>query len=120
MNAQSLASRVRLAICVSAIFFELLLGAIAANAESPKEWVKTEANELTQLYKSLHQAPELSYEEEKTAARMAGQLRELGFEATERVGGHGVVGLLKNGDGPTLLLRADMDALPVVEETGLD
>jgi hippurate hydrolase len=120
MNAQSLALRRRLAIGAAAIFFEVLLCPFVANAESPKEWVKTEAEELTQFYKSLHQAPELSYEEEKTAARMAGQLREMGFEATERVGGHGVVGLLKNGDGPTLLLRADMDALPVVEETGLE
>lgn len=75
--------------------------------------------ELTQLYKSLHEAPELSHEEEKTAGKMAELLRKLGFTVTEKVGGHGVVGVLKNGDGPTLLLRADMDGLPVVKETGL-
>jgi hippurate hydrolase len=90
-----------------------------AVAETPKQWLKDELGELAQLYKTLHGAPELSFEEEQTAARMAEQLRDLGFDTTEKVGGHGVVGVLKNGDGPTLLLRADMDALPVVEETGL-
>ncbi|MCA9259932.1 MAG: amidohydrolase, partial [Planctomycetales bacterium] len=71
-------------------------------------------------YKTLHQAPELSFEESQTAARMAQELRTLDFEVTERVGGHGVVGVLKSGDGPTLLLRADMDALPVAEQTDLE
>jgi hippurate hydrolase len=89
-------------------------------AEPPAEWVKGQVDSLTQLYKELHQAPELSFEEEKTAATMAERARQLGFEVTEHVGGHGVVAVLKNGNGPTVLLRADMDALPVVEETGLD
>lgn len=89
-------------------------------AESPAEWIEGEIGPLTQLYKELHQAPELSFEEKETAARMAKLARELGFDVTENVGGHGVVAVLKNGEGPTLLLRADMDALPVPEETGLD
>jgi amidohydrolase len=102
-------------------FFLLLAGAIppASGAESVADWLKGATPELTQFYKSLHQAPELSLEEEKTAAKMAETLRKLGFAVTEKVGGHGVVGVLKNGDGPTLLLRADMDGLPVVEETGV-
>jgi len=87
-------------------------------AESPAEWVGGQVASLTELYTELHQSPELSFEEKETAAKMAAQLRELGFEVSEHIGGHGVVGVLKNGDGPTLLLRADMDALPVPEETG--
>ena len=74
---------------------------------------------LDSLYIDLHKNPELSLHEEKTAAKMAGRLRNLGFEVTERVGGYGVVGVLKNGAGPTLLVRTDMDALPVREQTGL-
>jgi hippurate hydrolase len=71
------------------------------------------------FYKTLHQDPELSYQEEKTAARLAGRMRELGYDVTEKVGGHGIVCVLKNGDGPTVLVRTDMDALPIVERTGL-
>lgn len=76
-------------------------------------------DDLEQLYKHLHANPELSYQEEKTSARLAQELRKLGFSVTERVGGYGVVGVLKNGAGPTVMVRADMDALPVVERTGL-
>lgn len=74
---------------------------------------------LDSLYIDLHKNPELSLHEEKTAAKMARRLRNLGFEVTERVGGYGVVGVMKNGAGPTLLVRTDMDALPVREQTGL-
>src|SRR6266851_7854025 len=74
---------------------------------------------LEALYKHIHTHPELSLQEEHTSARLARELRELGFEVTEKVGGYGVVGILKNGAGPTILVRTDMDALPVVEETGL-
>lgn len=84
-----------------------------------REWIELNAPKFEQLYKELHQAPELSLEETKTAAKMAANIRELGLEVTEQVGGTGVVGILENGNGPTLLLRSDMDALPVVEETGL-
>jgi amidohydrolase len=75
--------------------------------------------ELDALYVDLHQTPELSLHEEKTAAKMAARLRALGFEVTERVGGWGVVGVLRNGKGPTVLVRTDMDALPIKEQTGL-
>ena len=74
--------------------------------------------ELDRLYLDLHQSPELSLHEEKTSAKMASHLRALGFEVTERVGGYGVVGVMKNGKGPTVLVRTDMDALPVEEKTG--
>lgn len=75
---------------------------------------------LVDLYKDLHRHPELGFQEHRTAGIVAERPGALGYEVTTGVGGTGVVGLLKNGDGPTALLRADMDALPVLEDTGLD
>jgi hippurate hydrolase len=74
---------------------------------------------LEALYKHLHTHPELSFQEEKTSARVAAELREAGFEVTEKIGGSGLAGVLSNGDGPVILVRTDLDALPVKEETGL-
>ncbi len=74
---------------------------------------------LEDLYKHFHANPELSFVENKTAARMAKELRALGYEVTEGVGKTGVVAVLKNGDGPTVMMRADMDGLPVKENSGL-
>ena len=82
---------------------------------------------LVATYKALHAAPELSHHEEKTAAFFANQLRALGYTVTEHVGkyekpewtGYGVVAVMKNGAGPTVLLRTELDALPVDEKTGL-
>ncbi len=81
--------------------------------------IDAELQNLLTLYKTIHRNPELSLQEEQTSARLAKELRALGFEVTEKVGGYGVVGLLKNGPGPTVLVRTDMDALPVTEATGL-
>ena len=75
--------------------------------------------ELADFYRDLHQHPELSLQEHRTARLVADALWPLGFEVTEQVGGTGVVGLLRNGDGPVVMLRADFDALPVEEQTGL-
>jgi amidohydrolase len=74
---------------------------------------------LFELYKHLHAHPELSLQEVQSAARLAEELRKAGYEVTTGVGLHGVVGVLRNGAGPTVLVRADMDALPVKEQTGL-
>lgn len=74
---------------------------------------------LRALYEHLHRNPELSFHEEETAARIAEELREAGMEVTENIGGYGVVGVYTNGEGPTVMLRGDTDALPVTEETGL-
>lgn len=74
---------------------------------------------LAELYKDLHQHPELGFQEHRTAGKVAAHLSDLGFEVTPRVGRTGVVGVLRNGPGPTALLRADMDGLPVREQTGL-
>jgi hippurate hydrolase len=75
--------------------------------------------ELDGLYKHLHQNPELSLQEKETSARIAKELKAIGYEVTENVGGYGVVGVFKNGPGPVLLIRSDMDALPMEEKTGL-
>ena len=84
-----------------------------------RQAVGTELPSLIELYKWFHQNPELSLKEEKTAAKFAAEVRAAGWTVTEHVGGHGVVAVLKNGDGPAVLLRIDMDGLPVKEETGL-
>jgi amidohydrolase len=76
-------------------------------------------DDLEALYKDIHSHPELSLQEKRTAGLAATRLKEAGFDVTEGVGGTGVVGLMENGDGPTVMLRADMDALPVKEATGL-
>jgi hippurate hydrolase len=75
---------------------------------------------LAPLFVHFHRNPELSFLESETAARMAQELRTAGLEVTEGVGGTGVVGMLRNGDGPLILLRADMDGLPVLEKSGLE
>ena len=77
-------------------------------------------NDLEALYKDVHRHPELSMQEERTAGIAAERLQAAGFQVTTGVGKMGVVGLLENGEGPTVMLRADMDALPVAEQTGLD
>jgi len=76
-------------------------------------------SKLEALFLDFHQNPELSYKETRTAAIMAKEWRASGFDVTEKIGGTGVVAVMKNGDGPTLMLRADMDGLPVKEDSGL-
>lgn len=107
------------------LFVGLLCAAAPLEAKQPvsvgaDSWIENNIERMTGLYRDLHAAPELSYEEAKTAERVARELRDAGLQVTTGVGGHGVVGVLKNGPGKTLLLRCDMDALPVVEETGLE
>jgi len=99
----------------------------AAQGSSLDAQVDRELPSLVSTYKTLHAAPELSHHEDKTAALLAGLLRGFGYAVTEHVGkypnpawqGHGIVAVMKNGSGPTVLVRADMDALPVEEQTGL-
>lgn len=86
--------------------------AVLADLESALSWQED-------FYRYLHSHPELAHQETRTASLVAERLRESGFQVHEQVGGTGVVGVLANGDGPTVLLRADMDALPVREATGL-
>ena len=115
---------------ISLVVFALASPVAAQSSDAAKgiaAQVDRQMPELTATYKQLHQHPELSHFEEKTSAYLAGELRKAGYEVTERVGKYpdgsqawGVVGVLKNGSGPTVLIRTDMDALPVTEATGLD
>ncbi|GLV60385.1 hippurate hydrolase [Dictyobacter sp. S3.2.2.5] len=75
--------------------------------------------DIEKMYIDLHEHPELSMQEVRTSAKVASRLKDAGFEVTSGVGGTGVVGLLRNGSGPTVMLRGDMDALPIEEKTGL-
>ena len=93
--------------------------AMPAAAQDLRADLQADMPELMALYRDLHANPELSFEEHETAAKLAARMRALGFDVTEGVGKTGVVSVIRNGDGPTVLLRADMDGLPVVEQTGL-
>src|SRR5712672_1422549 len=105
-----------------------ILSALSLFAQqTPQSMVDAELPSLLAIYKNIHTHPELSGHEERTAALIAKELRAAGCQVTEHLGkyensklkGYGVVGVMKNGDGPTVLVRTDMDALPVEEETGL-
>jgi amidohydrolase len=104
----------------------LSLAAVPAVAQDTSTFIQTELPNLVDTYKDIHAHPELSHFEVRTSAIVAAELRKAGYTVTENVGvyadgsrAHGVVGILKNGPGPTLLVRADMDALPITEETGV-
>lgn len=98
----------------------LVLVTCPALADEVADWIDDAAPSLVEFYKELHASPELSFEELKTAAKIADAWEEFGFTVTRGVGGTGVVAVLENGEGPTVMLRTDLDALPVVEQTGLD
>jgi amidohydrolase len=103
-------------------FFVLSIALSAcAWAQSPSAFreVDTVYPEAYALYLDLHQNPELSSQEMQTAAKLSNRLRPLGYDVTEHFGGNGIVAILKNGSGPTIMLRTDLDALPVEEKTGL-
>ena len=93
--------------------------AAPASAATLNEAIRADLPLLMNVYRDMHANPELSMQEVRTPAKMAQEIRKLGFEATEHVGKSGLVAVLRNGPGPVLMLRADMDALPVKEQTGL-
>jgi amidohydrolase len=97
----------------------LLSSSALAAADPISDGVGKDMPSLMALYRDLHANPELSMQEVKSAAKMAAEVKKLGFEVTTGVGKTGIVAVMKNGPGPVLLLRADMDGLPVVEQTGL-
>lgn len=109
------------------LFMLLGLVSLPLAGQSIDARIDRELPSLMQTYQALHAAPELSMQEQKTSALVASRLRELGYEVTERVGKYqdasvpcyGVVAVMKNGPGPVVMLRTDMDALPVAEQTGL-
>src|SRR5216110_2914629 len=103
----------------------LWLAAAAMTASTPvtaatlSDSIRADMPQLMALYRDIHANPELSMDEVRTPALLAPKMRELGFQVTEHVGKTGLVAVMKNGPGPVLLIRADMDALPVREQTGL-
>ncbi len=102
-----------------ALFVTPLLAADASLQSAVAQKVAAEYPSLDALYKDFHAHPELSLMESATAAKLAGELRAAGYDVTEKFGGTGVVAVLKNGPGPVLMVRSELDALPVREETGL-
>jgi amidohydrolase len=108
-------------ILASFVSLPFVFSALAAEPthEQVQSEVAGDLPYLQALYKHLHTHPELSNMETETSKRIAKELKEAGFEVTENFGGHGVVAVLRNGNGPTVLLRTDLDALPVKEQTGL-
>jgi len=96
-----------------------LSGAALAQGVVDSREIDAVYRQAHELYLDLHQAPELSGHEAQTASKLAARLRTLGYEVTEHVGGTGVVAILRNGTGPTVMLRSELDALPVEEKTGL-
>ena len=111
----------------SIVFLSIFLPALAFAQQTPQSLADAELPSLLTIYKDIHTHPELSGHEERTASIIAKELRAAGCQVTEHLGryensnlkGYGVVGVMKNGDGPIVLVRTDMDALPVEEETGL-
>ena len=106
----------RLAAAVAAI---ATLAATPSLANDLRTDLEADMPGLMELYRDLHAHPELSFEEHRTAALLAQRMRDLGFDVTEGVGQTGVVSVMRNGEGPVVMLRADMDGLPVIEQTGL-
>ncbi len=113
---------------IAAIVFSAALGASPLFAQqTPESLTQSELPSLLTIYKELHAHPELSGHEEKTSALVAKELKAAGFEVTEKFGKYdkpgatpfGVIGVMKNGAGPTVLVRTDLDGLPVLEETGV-
>ncbi len=97
----------------------LLLQCQTTLADDISAWLEKNHDGLIAMYRWFHQNPELSHKEAKTAERLAAELKKVGAEVTTGVGGTGVVALIKNGEGPTVMMRTDLDALPVQEKTGL-
>jgi len=111
------------ALLISSLFVSLFVATSLFAADPWRAPSQQQVDDLyprmRALYEDLHRNPELSLHEEKTAARIADELRKLGYDVTTRIGGTGVVGVMKNGPGPTVMIRAELDALPVLEKTEL-
>src|ERR1700761_8962371 len=105
-----------LCLAVAPARAELDVAKLKASIETS---VEADYPKLEVLYKDIHAHPEVAFQEEKTAAKLAAEMRALGFEVTEKVGKTGLVAIYKNGDGPTIMVRTELDALPMEEKTGL-
>ena len=101
------------------VVYGLLMPSVFGAEDRASDWSRQNIDVLLELYHDFHSKPELSFREERTAAKLAEELKNVGAEVTTGVGRLGVVGLIKNGEGPVIMIRTDLDALPVVEATGL-
>ena len=111
-------------LCLIRIVSALLLSAASfssgnTTAADGERWWQSHRRKALDLYRWLHQHPEISLEEKNTAAKLANAWEDAGLTVTRNVGGHGIVGLFENGNGPCVMLRTDLDALPVLERTSL-
>src|SRR5580692_3366390 len=104
------------AASLSPVHAELDVAKLKAGIEKS---VESDYPKLDALYKDIHAHPEIAFQEVKTAAKLAAEMRALGFEVSEHVGKTGLVAIYKNGDGPTIMVRTELDALPMEEKTGL-
>ena len=108
----------RFSVFVTVVFCLSVSSALGADNRI-SDWSNQQIEELSGLYRDFHSQPELSFREERTAARLAEELKKVGAEVVTGVGRQGVVGLIRNGEGPVIMIRTDLDALPVVEATDL-
>ena len=97
----------------------ILISSFISKNNNFENFIESEIPYLRELYIDIHKNPEISLMEKETSIKLANELRKVGFEVEENFGGYGIVGILKNGEGPTILYRTDMDALPMEEKTGL-
>src|SRR5579862_9807035 len=119
MNGLASTVLISAGLCLTAmspVSAELDVAKLKASIETSLE---TDYPKLDALYKDIHAHPEVAFQEVKTAAKLAAEMRALGFEVTEKVGKTGLVAIYKNGEGPTILVRTELDALPMEEKTGL-
>jgi hippurate hydrolase len=109
----------RISGVVAGLSLAVAVDAQAADAKLRSDIAADYRERLGALFEQFHRNPELSGKEVETSKRLAAEIRALGYEVTENVGGHGIVAVMRNGEGPTVLLRADMDGLPVEEKSGV-
>jgi hippurate hydrolase len=107
------------ALCAASILPAHAEFDVASLKAAIEKSVEADYPKLDALYKDIHAHPEIAFQEEKTASKLASEMRALGFDVTEKVGKTGLVAIYKNGDGPTIMVRTELDALPMEEKTGL-
>jgi hippurate hydrolase len=119
MNAFSIALLTSAAVCAASLLPARAEIDVARLKAAIEVSVEGDYPKIDALYKDIHAHPEIAFQEEKTAAKLAAEMRALGFDVTEKVGKTGLVAIYKNGDGPTIMVRTELDALPMEEKTGL-
>src|SRR5947208_14927268 len=114
-------NHVRLRLLIATLLFASGASAQTSRADNGVSVAEVDAiyPDIEKLYIDLHRNPELAFHEQRTAATLAARVKAMGYDVTTGVGGTGVVAILRNGAGPTVMLRTELDALPIEEKTGL-